>query len=72
MSARLLALLDQKQNINPPQRVIGPPPAETANVLLTFGKDSRSVKTVSVSGSYAETHYMEKQQREVTQPGEDV
>lgn len=69
MSRNLQGLIKPSSDVNPPRRVVAPDGDEQPNIVLAFGKDaSSSVKTVSISGSYSQTNYMDKQQKEKTEP----
>jgi hypothetical protein len=69
MSRNLQGLIRPSSDVNPPRRVIAPEGEEAENIVIAFGKDgSHSVKTVSLSGSDSSTSYMDKQQRETTEP----
>lgn len=69
MSRRLTGLIRPGGDVNPPLRVIAPAGEEPGNIVIAFGKEGTpSVKTVSTSFSESQTNYMEKQQKEETEP----
>lgn len=54
-------------NVNPPRRIIAADEQDVPNVILSIGGGG-SPKTFAISGSSSINCYMEKQQKEVTEP----
>jgi hypothetical protein len=54
-------------NVSPPRRVIAAGEQDVPNVIFSIG-GSGSPKTFSISGSSSINGYMEKQQKEITEP----